>query len=434
LDLHNIGTTDVLAFDLVLLDLRLPDGSGLDVLKELNLKKLASHVIVISGEGTTSEAFQATQMGAFDYIEKPFTPERILVSVRRALEFNALAEDLEVSNRSSEMLGNHHKMAEIADLIARVAPTSGRVLITGESGTGKELVARAIYRSSQRSDMPMIKVNCAAIPHGLMESELFGHEKGSFTGAVKLRQGVFERSHGGTLFLDEIGELGLDLQAKLLRVLQSGEFTRVGGEKLLTSDVRLIAATNKDLKEQVVQGEFREDLYYRLNVVTIHTPPLRERLSDVPLLAEVFLKEACLEHSLGERTLSERALNELQTYQWPGNVRELRNLIERIAILAEDSTIDHIEELEALKKSELLPQSNITATESEPGTDSKIHLSLGIMTWDEFHDLTEREFLRFVLKQAKGNVSETARLLQLERAYLHRLLKKLGIQRDVQYT
>lgn len=425
--------SDHLPFDLVLLDLRLPDGSGIDILRALSERKLAQHVIVISGEGTTTEAYQATQMGAFDYIEKPFTPERILVSVRRALEFNGLSADLERTTRVSEMLGSHPKMLEVSDLVARVAPTLGRVLILGESGTGKELVARAIHRSSQRSNTPMIKVNCAAIPHGLMESELFGHEKGSFTGAIKMRQGVFERANGGTLFLDEIGELSLDVQAKLLRVLQNGEFTRIGGEKTLSSDVRIIAATNKDLKEEISHGTFREDLYYRLNVVTIHTPALRERLSDVPLLAQTFLEAACEEHALGERTLSERALKELQDYHWPGNVRELRNLIERTAILSEDPIIDHIEELVSLKKTS--PQESFVAT--QPTSDSGdvlLTVQFGITTWESFHESAEREFLRFVLKQAKGNVSEAARILELERAYLHRLLKRLGIQRDVQYS
>lgn len=424
-----------LPYDLVLLDLRLPDGSGLDLLKILSQHKLAPRVIVISGEGTTNEAFQATQMGAFDYIEKPFTPERILVSVRRAMEFNEISDDLErQADPKTEMLGAHPKLKEIMDLIERVAPTSGRVLITGESGTGKELIARAIHHASTRSEKPMIKVNCAAIPHGLMESELFGHEKGAFTGAVKARQGVFERANGGTLFLDEIGELDMDLQAKLLRILQSGEFTRVGGEKTLNSDVRLIAATNKDLKERIGAGEFREDLFYRLNVVTIQTPPLRDRLSDVPTLAEHFLAEACEEHALGERKFSEQAYNELKAYHWPGNIRELKNLVERVAILAEDPIIDHIEEIDDLRKSSPGPESVIARVDGEASESAKLHLEMGTMTWESFHETVDREFLRFILRQAKGNVSEAARLLELERAYLHRLLKKLGIQRDVHYS
>lgn len=424
-----------LPYDLILLDLRLPDGSGLDLLKILSQQKFAPRVIVISGEGTTTEAFQATQMGAFDYIEKPFTPERILVSVRRATEFNEISDNLErQDDPKAEMLGSHPKLKEIMDLIDRVAPTSGRVLITGESGTGKELIARAIHYSSPRVEKPMIKVNCAAIPHGLMESELFGHEKGSFTGAVKARQGVFERANGGTLFLDEIGELDMDMQAKLLRVLQSGEFTRVGGEKNLNTDVRLIAATNRDLKERIAAGEFREDLYYRLNVVTIQTPSLRERLSDVPLLAEHFLAEACQEHSLGERKFSEQAFQELKAYHWPGNIRELKNLVERIAILAEDAVIEHIEELEDLRKSSPTPHEMLTRVDGDATSDARLHLEMGIMTWESFHETVDREFLRFTLRQAKGNVSEAARLLELERAYLHRLLKKLGIQRDVNYS
>ena len=423
-----------LPYDLILLDLRLPDGSGLDLLRVLSDAKHGSHIIIISGEGTTAEAFKATQMGAFDYIEKPFTHERILVSVRRALDFNRIQTinaDLEKSaHRQHEMLGDHQKLREIQDLIQRVGPTSGRVLITGESGTGKELVARAIHRASNRRDMLMIKVNCAAIPHGLMESELFGHEKGAFTGAVKTRIGMFERANGGTLFLDEIGELDMDLQAKLLRVLQSGEYTRVGGEKTLTTDVRLIAATNRDLRDRITAGEFREDLYYRLNVVTIHTPPLRERVSDIPVLARRFLEEACEEHSLGQRTLGDGAISDLQAWHWPGNIRELKNLIERIAILAEEPLIDHIEELEALRKSSPGPLPTKARVENEGSEDVRLHVDAGVMTWQAFHEMIDREFLGFVLKQAKGNVSEAARLLELERAYLHRLMKKLGIQRE----
>jgi two-component system nitrogen regulation response regulator NtrX len=426
-----------MVYDLVLLDLRLPDGSGIDLLKKLNALQQAARVIIISGEGTTAEAFQATQMGAFDYIEKPFSPERILVSVGRALEFSKVSEDLGKSNRPQEMLGQHPSLKEVQDLIERVAPTSGRVLITGESGTGKELVAKAIHRASTRSNKPMIKVNCAAIPHGLMESELFGHEKGAFTGAVKQRQGVFERANEGTLFLDEIAELNIDLQAKLLRILQTGEFTRVGGEKVLSCDIRIIAATNKDLKAHITDGLFREDLFYRLNVVSIHMPPLRDRISDIPVLANSFLRDACSEHSLGEKTFAENALKDLQSYSWPGNIRELKNLIERVAILAEDPVIDSIEEMDHLRTltSSVNHQPAISLAEIESSSeDLQLNLSLNVMTWETYHETADREFLRFVLKTAKGNVSEAARLLALERAYLHRLLKKLGIQRDVSFS
>jgi two-component system nitrogen regulation response regulator NtrX len=421
---------NLMPYDLLLLDIRLPDGSGLDLLANIQSVGLAHHVIVISGEGTTQEAFRATQMGAFDFIEKPFTPEKILVTAKRCLEFNQMGlvnKDLTKQARAREIIGEHAKIKEVLALVDKVAPTNGRVLITGESGTGKELIARAIHRLSPRHKETMIKVNCAAIPKGLMESELFGHEKGAFTGAVKTRHGVFERADGGTLFLDEIGELDLDVQAKLLRVLQNGEFMRVGGEKNLKTDVRIICATNRDLKQMSLDGEFREDLYYRLNVVTIHSPPLRERASDIAELSRVFLDECCEEHSLGKRRFSQRAIDQLSVYPWPGNVRELRNVIERTAILSADEIIDTIDNLTASSA----PSQSPLSTETSMVGDTVLHLDIKATSWDQFHDFTGREYLRFILRHTHGNVSEAARILELERAYLHRLMKKLGIQRDV---
>ena len=440
----------------ILLDIRLPDGSGLDILKKLSEHGLASRTIMISGEGTVTDAFRATQMGAFDYIEKPFAPERILVSVGRCLEFNKLqAEKDDLSRkalRGQELLGDHPRIKDVLAMIKRVGPTSGRVLIIGESGTGKELVARAIHRMSTRADKPMIKVNCAAIPASLIESELFGHEKGSFTGALRTRLGVFERASGGTLFLDEIGELSLDVQSKLLRALQSGEINRVGGEKTIQVDVRLIAATNRNLPDMVQAGEFREDLYYRLNVVSIETPPLRERASDIPKLATEFLSEACEEHALGQKSFGDQALRQLAAWRWPGNIRELRNMVERVAILSEDPVIDHIEELATKVSISQTPAAAADLPHQAFGTDRAIngttdgsnggttdgngaepHFSFqsGPLSWEEFHDQAGRSFVKFMLRRAKGNVSEAARLLCLERAYLHRLMKKLGVQRDI---
>jgi two-component system nitrogen regulation response regulator NtrX len=436
---------DTLAFDCVLLDIRLPDGSGLDILKVLSDAGLASRVIMISGEGTVGDAFKATQMGAFDFVEKPFGEERIIVSVARCLDFGRLSfskERLEERLKGQEIIGDHPKIQETLKLIRRLAPTSGRVLITGESGTGKELVARAIHRESGRSDRPLIKVNCAAIPQNLIESELFGHEKGAFTGALKMRKGVFERADGGTLFLDEIGELGLEVQAKLLRALQNGEIQRVGGDKISQVDVRLLAATNRDLTDMVASGEFREDLFYRLNVLTIHLPPLRERSSDIALLARVFLKEACEEHSLGEKTLGPLALKQLMAHPWPGNIRELHNLIERTAILSEEAIIEAIEDLAPSER--VTPTSNTSSGHLRSGQDSASKSSLAadlpagefayastLTSWQEFHEGAGRSYLKFVLQKAGGNVSEAARLLGLERAYLHRLMKKLGVQRDI---
>ncbi len=429
------------AYDCVLLDIRMPDGSGLDLLKTLSDHHLASRVIMISGEGTVTDAFRATQMGAFDYVEKPFGEERIIVSVARCLDFNRIQSDkekLESRLKSQEITGEHPKIQEVTKLIKRVAPTNGRVLITGESGTGKELVARGIHRESARSDRPMIKVNCAAIPHSLIESELFGHEKGSFTGATKQRKGVFERADGGTLFLDEIGELSHDVQAKLLRALQNGEIQRVGGEKSIFVDVRLIAATNRDLLEMVQAGEFREDLFYRLNVVTLQLPPLRERKTDIRVLAGIFLTEACQDHSLGEKTLSDQAMKQLETYHWPGNIRELRNLVERTAILSEESLIDVIEDLapaSADAGSSALKMTPVQEVEKPGGGVSagsgEFAFASNVAPWQEFHESAGRSYLKFVLRKAGGNVSEAARLLCLERAYLHRLMKKLGVQRDV---
>lgn len=426
-------------FDCVLLDIRMPDGSGLDLLKSLSDAGLASRVIMISGEGTVTDAFKATQMGAFDYIEKPFGEERIIVSVARCLDFNRLAtnkEKLEQILRGQEILGEHPKIMELLKLIRRVAPTNGRVLIVGESGTGKELVSRAIHKESSRSDKPLIKVNCAAIPASLIESELFGHEKGAFTGAIKTRVGVFERANGGTLFLDEIGELPLEVQAKLLRALQNGEIQRVGGEKLIHVDVRLLAATNRNLQEMCESGEFREDLYYRLNVVTLHLPSLRERVSDIRPLAKIFLREACEEHALGDRAFSESALKQLESYRWPGNIRELKNMIERTAILSEDKVIESIDDLPAAADASASDQDEhrtVAGPDLNKNTMSsgEFTFACNLESWHEFHEHAGRSYLKYVLRKAKGNVSEAARLLCLERAYLHRLMKKLGVQRDI---
>lgn len=414
-------------FDLILLDIRLPDGSGLTLLEDLGKSSQASRVVVISGDGTASDAYRATQIGAFDFIEKPFTPERVLVSASRCLEFNKIEETnakLSKIQTEHEIVGSHSKIKEIQAIIAKIAPTSGRVLITGESGTGKELIAREVHRLSQRARKTMIKVNCAAIPKNLMESELFGHEKGAFTGATKTRYGVFERADGGTLFLDEIGELDLDVQAKLLRVLQNGEFSRVGGDKSITTDVRVICATNRDLKQMCQTGEFREDLFYRLNVITIQSPALRERASDIPELSKRFLQECCEEHSLGQKELSSQALKQLTEYSWPGNVRELRNTIERSAIFSADTVIDHIDDL--ADESKAPPSASITDIASNGDT---LTLQLPPSSWETFQIESGRRFLEYILRKSDGNVSEAARVLDVERAYLHRLMKKLAIHR-----
>jgi DNA-binding NtrC family response regulator len=424
-------------YQLVFLDIRLPDGSGLDILRQLSEAGMASRVIMISGEGTVTEAFQATQMGAFDYIEKPFTPERLLVSVRRCIDFHRIQDQNENLNRQVlkglEIVGNHPKVVEMMNIIKRVAPTNGRVLILGESGTGKELVARHIHRLSERSGKPLIKVNCAAIPHSLIESELFGHEKGAFTGAIKQRRGLFEQADGGTLFLDEIGELSLEVQAKLLRVLQNGEICRLGSEKLINVDVRLLAATHRDLEEMVQDGQFREDLFYRLNVISVSVPPLRERGDDIIALAEHFLTEACEENSVGNRSFSDKVYRQLKEYHWPGNIRELKNRIERAAILSESVMIDQLDNLNTRLQQENWQRKGMDeaqpAAQDNPG--DSFSFSTGIIPWQELHSSLDKSYIKYVLNKTSGNVSEAARLLCLERAYLHRLMKKLGIQRGV---
>jgi len=420
-------------YDCVLMDIRMPDGSGLDILKTLSDNNLAQKVIMISGEGTVTDAFRATQMGAFDYIEKPFGEERIIVSVARCLNFNRVQSDKERLERKvfkqNETMGNHPKITEIMRMVKRVAPTNGRVLITGESGTGKELLAKAVHRESSRSDKPLIKVNCAAIPATLIESELFGHEKGAFTGAIKTRKGVFERADGGTLFLDEIGELSLEVQAKLLRALQNGEINRVGSEKITHVDVRLIGATNRDLQEMVDGGEFREDLYYRLNVVTLHLPPLRERSTDIEDLANSFLEDAKTEHSLAVDSFSKEAMLQLISYQWPGNIRELKNIVERTAILCEGLIIEAIDDLHDANTPAAQARRDLeTTSDMQSGAFT---FSADLISWQEFHENAGKSYIKYILRKSGGNVSEAARMLCLERAYLHRLMKKLGVQRDV---
>lgn len=417
------------SFDLVFLDVRLPDGTGLDLLKSGAGKILASRTLVMSGEGTAQDAFQAVRFGAFDFIDKPFSTERILVTAQRCLAFNHVQDlNRNLSNsleRSNQIVGQSAKILELKDLVAKIAPTNGRVLILGESGTGKELVAKSIHFQSNRKSQPLIKVNCAAIPQSLMESELFGHEKGSFTGANRQRKGVFELAHLGTIFLDEVGELDLGMQAALLRVLQTGEFTRVGGEQVLKCDVRVIAATNRDLAEMVSEGTFREDLYYRLNVVSISVPPLRDRISDIDQLAEIFVAQACEENSLGIRYIEESALHQLKRYHWPGNVRELRNVIERAVLLSDSPSITAFSGLE----STLHPSPELPVQGTDESDNFKF--SCSPTSWHDFHEKAGRAYICHILRKTEGNISEAARILSLERAYLHRLMKKLAIHREV---
>lgn len=327
------------SFDLVLCDIKMPKMDGLEVLAKLQELNPDLPVVMISGHGTIETAVDAIKSGAFDYIAKPPDLNRLLVTVRNALDRSSLISETKTLKRkvfkTREMIGKSEQIYQIKSMIDKVAPTDARVLITGSNGTGKELVARWIHEKSQRAAGPLVEVNCAAIPSELIESELFGHEKGAFTSAIKQRIGKFEQANNGTLFLDEIGDMSLSAQAKVLRALQENKITRVGGEKEIQVSPRVLAATNKDLKAEIEKGNFREDLYHRLSVIVIHVPSLRERKDDIPVLAEHFVKEICEDYGMPLKSFSADALNALQSKAWTGNIRELRNVIERLVILSD---------------------------------------------------------------------------------------------------
>lgn len=333
------------SFDLVFSDIKMPMMDGMEVLTIIQTEKIEVPVVMISGHGTVETAVQAIKQGAFDFIEKPLDLNRILVILRNVQDRNHLVEETKVLKatvkkiKGSTIVGESQKILAIKEMIERVAPSDARVLITGQNGTGKELVARSLHELSNRSKMPFIEVNCAAIPSELIESELFGHEKGAFTSAVKDKKGKFELASGGTIFLDEIGDMSASAQAKVLRALQENVIQRVGGEKDIKVDCRVVAATNKDLRKEINEGRFREDLFHRLAVIPIHVPSLNERISDIPLLADHFLTIVCQEQAIHTRQLTDEAKSELTKINWTGNIRELRNVIERLVILC-DNTIN----------------------------------------------------------------------------------------------
>ncbi len=401
--------------DIVLLDIKMPGMDGLEVLGALREQYPSLPVIIISGHGTINTAVEATKLGAFDFLEKPIDMERLLLTIRNGLAQAELARrNVQLERRvglKTEIIGNHPEMLSIMETVTRVAPTNARVLIMGENGTGKELVARKLHELSKRAGEPFVEVNCAAIPEELIESELFGHEKGSFTGAVSQRIGKFELADGGTLFLDEVGDMSLSAQAKVLRVLQESVFERVGGTETKRVDVRVLAATNKNLIEEAGKGRFREDLFYRLNVVPIRIPPLRERASDIKMLAEYFLREVAGELGRSLKKLSPDALDALMAYSWPGNVRELRNLIERLCILTSGDVIRR-DDLPAL-----------TIVREEDARKDPF----GLRTYQEFKDFMEKEYLERKLRENNGNVSRTARQLDMQRSNLYKKLEKYGI-------
>ncbi len=325
------------SFDLILCDIKMPKLDGLELLNKLNEQGIEAPIVMMSGHGTIETAVEAVKKGAYDFLSKPIDLNRLLVTVRNALERTHLVSETKALkkkvSRRYEMIGESKAMAGIREMIEKVAPTEARVLITGGNGCGKELVARAIHEKSQRCSAPLIEVNCAAIPSELIESELFGHEKGAFTSAVATRKGKFELAEGGTLFLDEIGDMSLSAQAKVLRALQENKITRVGGDKEQKVNVRIVAATNKDLQKEIAAGNFREDLFHRLSVIPIHVPSLNERKEDIPLLAEHFLTQICTEYGMPVKTITKEGIKALQLHNWTGNIREFRNVIERLIIL-----------------------------------------------------------------------------------------------------
>jgi two-component system, NtrC family, nitrogen regulation response regulator NtrX len=398
--------------DVLMFDVRLPDGSGIDLVRGLQQQDSTAPVIMISGHATIADAVEATRAGAFDFLEKPLSRERVLVALKNAIAHSTLKQE---NKKLKEMVGSGPKMIGLSPVFQKTveqatmaARSDARVLLIGESGTGKELLAAHLHEQSPFAGGPFVKVNCAAIPTELIESELFGHEKGAFTGATSARRGKFEMADGGTLFLDEVGDLHAGSQAKLLRVLQEGEFHRVGGEQNIRVSVRVVSATNRDLSAMVQQGKFREDLYYRVSVVPIRVPALRERPQDIRLLADYFLEDFWTRNNFRAKTLDAAVYEELEGYSWPGNARELRNVIERMAIL---SSGEHI--VAAAIPIEIRVQ-------KEAGPRSTVH---------EARESAEREHLLRALEGASWNVSGAARALGMERTNLHKRIRALGLTR-----
>jgi len=398
--------------DLLILDIKLGEIDGISFFRIVQTAGFDVPTLFISGNATLTQAAEAIKIGAFDFIEKPFSAERIVIAVKRCLEFSTLKERLRLSEARhgpDDIVGDSPAINKVIASALKVARTGASVLITGESGTGKELVANAIHAHSDRREMPFVKVNCSAIPENLIESELFGYVKGAFTGAIAGKRGLFEVANRGTLFLDEVADLSLGAQAKILRVVQSGEMQKVGSEEPITVDVRVLSGTHKDLKEQVAAGLFREDLYYRLNVVPIRVASLRERPEDIPLLAQFFAHRVCQKNNIKDKPIDDEVLTELKRYHWPGNVRELQNVVERVITMSGErvSLLDIPEEILAVD--------DLTANR---------HAGSALR---EFRDKAEREFILGTLRRNLGNISQSALELGVGRSYLHRRLAVLGI-------
>jgi len=409
------------AYDVVLLDVWFPGESGLDLLAEIHENAPDTTVVMMSGHANVDTAVQATRLGAYDFLEKPLSYDKLLLRIDHGLERARLAQEnrelREALLGENEIIGEAPVMQKLKEQIEIAAPTDGWVLITGENGTGKELVARWVHHRSKRAEGPFVAVNCAAIPEELIESELFGHEKGAFTGAIQKKRGRFEMANGGTIFLDEIGDMSLMTQAKILRILQEHRFERVGGTETIEVNVRVIAATNKDLQAEMSQGRFREDLFYRLNVIPFHVPALRERREDIPRLAERFLAEYAADAGRPPKSIAQKALAKLQEYPWPGNVRELQNLIERLVLMTPG---------EVIELTDLPPQV------SSPDRERLLRASASADTLAEARAAFEREWLLEKLGTFGWNISRTAEAVGLARESLSRKLKSLRIDVDAE--
>jgi two-component system nitrogen regulation response regulator NtrX len=423
--------------DLVVLDIKMPGMNGLEALAEIRKVDEAVPVAMISGHGTITDAMQATRLGAFDFIEKPFTSERVLVTVAKGLEVRELRQEnreLKLAMESRyEIVGNSASLRRVLESVKRAAPTNATVLLLGESGVGKELVARTIHRNSPRAGQRFVQVNCAAIPEELIESELFGHEKGSFTGATEKQIGKFEQADRGTIFLDEVGDMSPKTQAKVLRVLQEQEVERLGSARTIKVDVRVIAATNKHLEEAIQRGEFREDLYFRLNVIPIVVPPLRERREDIPALVQHFARLIADEHNMKPKRFDAAAMDALSRYRWRGNIRELRNTVERVLIMAATDVV-HVEDLPAEARGGepairvAPPELPMATTTGEPAAAAS---GAAGGTLREFKDAAERAYLVQKLRDNNWNISKTAEVIDTPRSNLYKKLEQYGIKQEI---
>lgn len=399
-------------YDAAIIDIRLGNESGIQLFKNFKQANIHTPVIFISGNASLHEAAESQKLGAYDFIEKPFSAEKLKITLENCLQFNRLQtklSQLQDTIVDKELVGDHASMQQLKKEIVKVANTNAAILIQGESGTGKELIATAIHKSSPRSDFELVTVNCSAIPKDLVESALFGHKKGAFTGANEARKGYFEIAHKGSIFLDEIGDMPLSAQASLLRVLESQEIQKVGAESSTKVDVRVIAATHKDLKQLVEQGEFRQDLYYRIQVIPLHSPALRDRLSDLDLLVSHLIKRLCNRHGIPIKTIDKSCISVFSQYSWPGNVRELANTLERMVIMGDKT---------------------LTAKDIPIDVQSSPKLSFNELSLKEYRAHSERELIIARLNQFDGNISQVARSLDINRAHLHKKINQYNIKRD----